>query len=162
MAITELTASAKATQAAQAPAPANQAKDKGFASLGTDDFIKILVAELSNQNPLDPADTSKLIDQIGSINNLQSTSKLTDTLKSLNLSQSLSSAAGLIGKTVAGSIGNTQIAGVVKRAVVENGQVFLLVDDTKLPLSNVTEIEDQPFDQAASAATDAVDDTITQ
>lgn len=116
------------------------AADRTAQSLSTDDFFKILIAELSNQNPLEPMDNQKLLDQISSINNVASTRSLVDTLKSLTSTQGLGSASSLIGKKVAGVINNKPVSGLVEKALVEDGQIFLQVAGQKLPLSGVQEV----------------------
>lgn len=139
MAITGLTPGALATSTPTAPKTADE-KAQGFGGLKTEDFVRILITELQNQNPLDPMDSNKLLDQITSINNLATNTKLSDTLSNVGLAQNLSAAGGLIGRSVTGKIGDTLVAGVVDKAIVENGQVYLMVQDNKLPLSSVTEI----------------------
>lgn len=121
---------------------------KTFDELKTEDFVKILVAQLSNQNPLQPLEDGQLIDQISSINGLQANSALAKTLESLSetlsgqgLAQSLGAASSLIGKSVSGTLGEQTITGVVDRAVVEEGEVFLMVGDSKLPLNSITEVQ---------------------
>lgn len=112
----------------------------GFNGLKAEDFVKILLAELQNQNPLEPTDNSKILEQVTQINSLTSSQKLTDTLNGFALSQGLSSASSLIGKSVTGQVGDATISGTVSKAVVESGQVFLMVGEKKLPLSSVNEI----------------------
>jgi flagellar basal-body rod modification protein FlgD len=140
MAITGLTPGALATQGSSTKSKDDTA-GKGFDSLKTEDFLSLLISELQNQNPLEPMDNNKILDQFTSINSLSSTQKLTDTLSTLNLSQTLSSASGLIGKIVKGKLGDSDVSGVVEKAIVENGQVFLQIGDSKLPIGSVTEVD---------------------
>jgi flagellar hook assembly protein FlgD len=97
---------------------------------------------------LQPLEDGQLIDQISSINGLQANSALAKTLESLSetlsgqgLAQSLGAASSLIGKSVSGTLGEQTITGVVDRAVVEEGEVFLMVGDSKLPLNSITEVQ---------------------
>ena len=128
----------------QAITPANS----GFSSidpnnlgaLDTADFLQILIAELSNQDPLEPMDNNQLLNQITSINSVESQRQLTETLSSLNQTQSLGSASNLIGRQVSGVGPRGLVTGVVNRAIVDNGQVVLQVGDSFLPLSSVIEV----------------------
>ncbi len=62
-----------------------------------DDFLKLMIAELQNQDPLNPLDNDELVAQIGQIRSVGATEKLTDTLDSVLLGQNISSATNLIG-----------------------------------------------------------------
>lgn len=124
-----------------------QAKTRGFQELSTEDFMKILIAELSNQNPLEPMENQQLLQQVTSINSLASNRILIDTLQNMTAAQSLGSASSLIGKTVSGVIGDQTVTGTVEKALVEDGRVFLMIGDVRLPMENVTEIsgtEEEP------------------
>lgn len=113
---------------------------KGYGDLKTEDFVKILIAQLTNQNPLEPMDNGQLLNQVSSINSLESSNKLISTLSSLGLSQSLGAASSLIGKTISGKIGSSAVTGVVDKAVVEDGKVFVMIGDIKLPIEGISEV----------------------
>lgn len=94
--------------------------NEGFNSLGTGDFLKLLVQELQNQDPLNPMDNSDMVQQIGQIREIGATDDLTGTLTSLNNSQQLVTASGLIGRSVKGLANDsTEVDGVVDRITVE-------------------------------------------
>src|SRR5436190_464107 len=57
----------------------------GFGNLKLDDFMKMLLAELQNQDPLSPMDASQMLTQIGQITQVGSTQQLTSTLDSVLL-----------------------------------------------------------------------------
>lgn len=117
------------------------ASSTGFDNLKTEDFVAILLAELQNQNPLEPMDNAKLLDQFNSINTLSTSNRLIETLQSMTLSQSLGSASNLIGQTVTAKVGNGVVEGVVDSAIVQDGRVLLTIGDTQFPLENVTKIQ---------------------
>ena len=114
----------------------------GFDQLSTQDFLEILIAQLSNQNPLEPTDNQEVLNQINSINQLQSNQLLVDSLESLSQNQSLGSASNMIGRSVTADIGGVEFTGVVDRAVIENGQVAVVVNDQTIPLEAITEIRE--------------------
>src|SRR4051812_13352958 len=74
----------------------------GFGNLKLDDFMKMLLAELQNQDPLSPMDASQMLTQIGQITQVGSTQQLTSTLDSVLLGQNVSNATSLIGKMITG------------------------------------------------------------
>ena len=94
-----------------------------------DDFLKLMIAELQNQDPLNPLENDELVAQIGQIRSVGATEKLSETLDSVLLGQNISSATNLIGAEIdAISDDNQKITGVVERVSVANGQPKLHLD----------------------------------
>jgi flagellar basal-body rod modification protein FlgD len=116
-----------------------QSKSK---ALNPEDFIKMMVTQLQNQDPLEPAKNSELLGQMSQIGQLQSATALQDSLKSMVLQNSLGSAGNLIGKMVQGMDANNEtIGGQVTSVRVEDNKVFLELDNGQnLELGRVTEI----------------------
>ena len=71
-------------------------------ALTGEDFFKLLIAQLSNQDPLEPTSNQELLQQISSIRDIELSTTLTESLKSLTHQQRYASAAGLIGNYVTG------------------------------------------------------------
>lgn len=115
----------------------------GFSSLSSEDFTKIILTELSKQDPLKPNDTSQLIEQISGIRSIQSDMDLSSKLEALIGQNEFSSAATLIGKRVSGlTEENRRMTGVVKTlAKTSEGPILTLADGTVLRLSKVDSIE---------------------
>lgn len=112
-------------------------------NLKTEDFINMMVTQLQNQDPMDPAKNSDLLAQMSQIGQLQSSTQLQDTLTSVMSQSQLSSAGGLIGKTINGTLadGKTSVSGVVNSVRVVDGNVNLQLDNgNAVPLSNVSGI----------------------
>ena len=83
------------------------------------DFMNLLLAELQNQDPLDPMKNSEMLAQIGQIREISATDQLTQTLDAVLTGQNLATASGLIGKQVqALTDDSTNIEGVVDRVSV--------------------------------------------
>jgi flagellar basal-body rod modification protein FlgD len=79
-------------------------------ALGRDDFLKMLVAQLKNQDPLNPASGTDFAAQLAQFSSLEQLSNLNDGIKNLGLYQMNSGslqAVSLIGKEVSTSGGNT-------------------------------------------------------
>ena len=90
--------------------------------LDLDDFLKLMITELQNQDPLNPLENDQLISQIGEIRSVGATDKLTQTLDAVLLGQNLTSATNLIGTHVTGlSDDNQQVNGLVDRISVVPG-----------------------------------------
>ena len=74
-----------------------------FGALGSEEFLKIILTELTSQDPLSPNDTSALLDQISTIRSIESDIALGDRLDAIVTENQLTSAAGMIGNTRADS-----------------------------------------------------------
>lgn len=53
-------------------------------SLSEGDFLKLLVEQLQNQNPLEPTSTDKILDQMMSYANYSEQSEVNDTLSAIS------------------------------------------------------------------------------
>lgn len=74
----------------------------GLSGLSTDDFTKIILQELTRQDPLAPNDSNQLMQQIATIRSIQSNTDLSDSLQQISSDNSFSSAANMIGKVATG------------------------------------------------------------
>jgi flagellar basal-body rod modification protein FlgD len=111
----------------------------------TDDFLKLMIAELQNQDPLNPLENDQLIAQIGQIRSVAATDKLSATLDTVLLGQNIASATNLIGAEVDGISDDQQkVTGVVERVSVTEGQPKLHLD-----LNPRAEVSDEPGDVEA-------------
>ncbi len=118
-------------------------KDKtGFAGLTSSDFMKLLIAQLQNQDPSNPLDSDQLLNQVSQMRSLQANLELESALKGLTLGQQLSSASSLIGKTVTAVTGTnqTEVNGEVESVVVKDGAALLRINGAEIPMKDVTGI----------------------
>jgi flagellar basal-body rod modification protein FlgD len=77
----------------------------GNKALGKDDFMKLLTAQLKNQDPNSPVDTKEMVTQLSqltSVEQLQQMSGKLDALTRATNSSAANSSSTLIGKTVKG------------------------------------------------------------
>lgn len=112
--------------------------------LDLDDFLKLMITELQNQDPLNPLQNDQLISQIGEIRAVGATDKLTQTLDAVLLGQNLSSATNLIGTHVMGlADDHQQVEGLVDRISVADGQpkLHLELGSTARPSAAEGQIE---------------------
>ena len=64
------------------------------------DFLKILVTQLNNQDPLKPLDNQEFVTQLAQFTSLQQTQELNEKLGSLLSIQGAMQSVGLLGRTV--------------------------------------------------------------
>lgn len=81
------------TSAAAAPAAA-------ASSLGLDDFMKILMTQLTYQDPMKPMDNQQFVAQLAQFTALQQSQQMNERLQQLLTIQSATQSVGLLGKTV--------------------------------------------------------------
>ena len=94
-----------ASSAAPATSPA--------ANLGLQDFLKILLTQLSYQDPLKPMDNQEFMAQIAQFTSLEQTQQLNDKLDQLITNQAALQSVGLIGRTVDITTSTGQATGTV-------------------------------------------------
>jgi flagellar basal-body rod modification protein FlgD len=86
-------------------------------------FLDIMIAELQNQDPLNPLDNKDMLAQISQLREVGATDKLTATLESVLLGQNLTSSINMIGSEVdVLSDDNQHVSGVVSRVSLEDGK----------------------------------------
>ena len=99
--------------------------DAKAATVDYDAFLKLLVAQLKNQDPTKPMDSSEFMAQLASFSNVEQGIKTNTKLDQLLISQALNQVDGLIGKTVTSPDGT--VSGVVKEVqIYKNGAVAVL------------------------------------
>lgn len=97
-------------------------------------FLQLLIAEMKNQDPTNPMDTSQYMSQFAQLSSVEQAMQTNTKLDSLLSSQSLSQADGLIGKTVSftDSTGATFSGKVASISINTDGSVATLEDGTKV------------------------------
>ncbi|MCP3903365.1 MAG: hypothetical protein GY715_06990 [Planctomycetes bacterium] len=122
-----------------ASAPVNR-----FSEMDSEDFIKIIFSELTNQDPLQPNDTSALLEQLNSIRSIEADTQLTQQLKTLVTENQLASASNMIGKVIEGlDEGFERVSGRVLAAAREGDEIRLQLESGRIvPLRNVESIID--------------------
>ena len=110
----------------------SSAGDQAFGSnnalneLDMDDFLNLMIAELQNQDPLNPLENDELIAQISQIREVGATEDLTSTLNAVLLGQNISSATNLIGAdVVALNDAGERVSGNVRVVTITDGQPSL-------------------------------------
>lgn len=128
--------------AISASASGSSAGSSAFSALSSEDFTKIILQELSRQDPLQPSDTSTLIQQLSGLRSIQSDMDLGDKLQDLVRQNEFASATTLLGTRVTGrSIDNLDVEGVVKSVVRSSyGAVVTLEDSTRMLVSDIDQI----------------------
>jgi flagellar basal-body rod modification protein FlgD len=122
---------------ASTPVPAAPATN-ALSGLGSDDFLKLLVAQLKYQDPTSPTDTSSFMTQTAQLTQVDTLGRIA-TQQGAMLAAALSSqAAGLVGKTVDYlDATGLKVSGTVNSATFGTDPM-LRIDGVEIPLSSVT------------------------
>ena len=107
--------------------------DAEKAKLNYDSFLRLLVAEMKNQDPTEPKDTSQYLSQLASFSAVEQGVNTNKKLDSLMTAMQLSQADSLIGRTLSGSDGlpigtikALEIGKTVSTAILEDGKRVVL------------------------------------
>lgn len=93
------------------------ASSTGKSSLGKDDFLKILIAQLQNQDPSQPLQDKEFIAQMAQFSSVEQLSNMSKEMSLLR--QSMGIASGLIGKQVTWSGTDETGQSVTKKGLVD-------------------------------------------
>jgi flagellar basal-body rod modification protein FlgD len=126
----------------------NKTKSTGSSSLGKDDFLKILMTQLQNQDPLNPMQDQDFISQMANFSSLEQMTNLNTSMdnfvKSAAQNQFMQ-ASSMIGKTVTylDNQGN-EMTGAVKSVLFKDGSTSFQLNDnnqTSITSAQITKIE---------------------
>ncbi len=139
------------------------ASTNSFSDLSSEEFLQIMFTELTNQDPLEPQDTTALMQQIQSLRQIESDLSMQDTLaevadSTLKSTQALAdlqagfgtimtqsqiaSAGSMIGRDVSGmgTDGSFQ-DGVVESVRISGDDISLTLEDgASIPLANLIRV----------------------
>ncbi|WP_078499339.1 flagellar hook capping FlgD N-terminal domain-containing protein [Paenibacillus selenitireducens] len=118
------------------------AAKKPQSSLGKDDFFKILITQMTNQDPTQPLNDREMIAQMAQFSSVEQLMNISNVLTSMQ--QSLGGSSGLIGKQISWTTtGATpeKKTGVVESIIVRDGVQYAKVGEDEVLLSKVEKIE---------------------
>ncbi|WP_029689036.1 flagellar hook capping FlgD N-terminal domain-containing protein [Thermoanaerobacter sp. A7A] len=117
----------------------NNSKITSKNQLGKEDFLKLLVTQLKNQDPLSPMDDKEFIAQLAQFSTLEQMQNMNNSFNAIR-------AINLIGKSINANInenGNVRtVMGKVDTIYKQNGEYFLEVGNVDVPLDAVTSVSE--------------------
>jgi len=120
-------------------------------SLGKDEFLKILIAQIRNQDPLQPMQDRDFIAQMAQFSSVEQLVRLSAEFK--KFTNSLGFASALIGKFVAweeqAAHGGEPVlrSGVVESVTMIGDEAFAVVNGEKIAVSRIVEVRNAPSGQ---------------
>lgn len=115
-----------------------------YSALTSGDFIRIIITEMTRQDPLSPNDTQALLDQLSTIRSIESDLQLASRLETVVQQNEVASASTLVGKFVTGlSESAVEVAGFVDSvSITREGVRVNLSSGFTVPFDRVSEIVD--------------------
>ncbi len=132
------TAPTAAAKAKSEPLPTNPE-----GTLGKEGFLKLMVAQLQAQNPLQPTEGSEYISELAQFTQLEQVTNLAQTTSQADSAQQVAQAVALIGHTVSYTDPTT---GAVAQGTVQNveitssGATLTVEGHTGIEPSSITEV----------------------
>jgi flagellar basal-body rod modification protein FlgD len=116
-----------------------------YSKLTSGDFVKIILSELSRQDPLKPNDSSQLVQDMSNLRSIQASVDLTDKIGGLIGDNQATNASGLIGKAISGLDEDfNRVSGIVSSvSKTKDGPVLNLVGGARVAYDNVDELVDR-------------------
>lgn len=110
--------------------------------MGKDEFLKLMVTQLKNQNPLDPMDNKEFISQTAQFTSLEQMSNVNTNMKELLNMQKLTQVSGLVGKEVKALNSNSgeKITGKVEKVKMADSGPKLIINGNEYDMGSVNEI----------------------
>ena len=120
-------------------------------TLGYDQFLQLLCAEMQYQDPLEPTSNTDYVAQMATFSQLEATLAMSET-------ESNSMASGLVGKQVILKVTSettgvtSYVDGRVDYVMYNNGEVYLSVNDGLYPLSSLDTVADDEYYEGITLA----------
>lgn len=119
------------------------------AQLSREDFLKILVEELSQQDPMKPMDNAEFLGQLVSLGNLEAISDMSTKFGDLIFQSQMGSASGILGKQVTGvDERGDVVTGIAERLEVDGKDLVLDVQGRRVNFTKVLEVSEPPVPAA--------------
>jgi flagellar basal-body rod modification protein FlgD len=108
---------------------------KDNTTLGKDDFLNLLVAQLRYQDPMSPMEDKEFISQMAQFTSLEQQLNLTNTMATMQ-------ATGMIGAEVYWKDGSGVLySGIVKSVAITDGTPKLQINDSAVEIDKLTKHE---------------------
>ena len=115
------------TISAISAAPSGASSNLQASSLGLQDFLKVLLTQLSYQDPLKPMDNQEFMAQIAQFTSVEQTQQLNTKIETLINNQAALQSVGLIGRTVDATTESGTLTGTVTALSLQGSSPSLSV-----------------------------------
>lgn len=144
-------------------------------TMGKDEFLKLLITQLQNQDPMQPLDDKEFIAQMAQFTSVEQLMNISSQLDAM--SSSLGSVSGLIGKEATWmqntddssseyvidgdtSSDGLYLTGTVDAIVMRSGIQYAKIGSNEVPLTDILQINDPGAADDGSGTGDSGDDGV--
>ena len=115
----------------------------GMKTLGQDDFLKLLAAQMQAQDPMDPMKDTEFVAQMASFTSLQQMKDLTTSFDTFATQQKAVDAQNYLGKSVSltDPVLGTTVSGTVSGVTFASGTPQIIVNGSAYDPATVTGIQ---------------------
>lgn len=111
----------------------NRPTQASGASVDYQSFLKLLVAEMKNQDPTNPMDSSDYVAQLATFSQVEQSVQINSKFDRLLQSSALAQADSIIGRTLTSADG--KMSGVVEEVrLLSDGLIAVLKDGQEMPV----------------------------
>lgn len=119
------------------------ASQTGLGQFGSETFLKLLVAQMQHQNPLEPMDGSEMLQQTAQFANVEAMQRLTDLQGRLLGVQQFGASSALIGRHVTAFVpGQGTVEGIVDAVTSSENGAVLRIGGSEVSLEHVIRVDD--------------------
>lgn len=131
-----------ATAAADAAAPSPAKNVFGADFIGKDGFLKLLITQLQNQDPLEPMSNEDFAAQLAQFSSLEQMQNMNEGFGKLTDLTKLGSSASLIGKEVTyqDQVTGVPVTGTVDKVLLKSDGLYFSIDGKQISSGLVKEI----------------------
>lgn len=128
---------------------ASKAKEKAGGDLNKEDFLKLLVAQMQYQDPLQPQSNTEYVTQLATFSQVEASENMKSTMEQMEANQ-------LVGKTVImkptnSTTGETSyVTGMVDYVTREGSNVYLSINDRLYNLADLDTVADTAYMDAVT------------
>jgi flagellar basal-body rod modification protein FlgD len=127
--------------------------------MGADEFMQLLLAELQNQDPLNPTSDKDFIAQLAQFNSLSQLTQMNENMKAQASTQNLADGSALIGKTITGLNSYSElITGEVTGVYLKDDKVVLEVGSDTVSMGSVVKVE--PTIEVETTTSETAEETV--
>ena len=110
-------------------------------TLGQNDFLQLLVTQMTTQDPMNPKTDTEFIGQMAQFSALEQNKLIEQRLESLSAEQQISQAHNVLGRQVELQADDgTVVSGVVSAVQIEAGTPKILVNGQAYDLSQISSV----------------------
>lgn len=114
----------------------------GSSAVSKDEFLKLFVAQLKNQSPMDPLKGHEFIAQLAQFSSVEQLTSLNASFADTMKFQQLTGGSEFIGKkaTYVDPVLGGTAEGVIQGAITHNNSISVVIQNQEIPISNITGI----------------------